>query len=257
MHLPVNGNRRSRWKRSRQPGKPFYRKKRGLTTTWRDRYNRMQKFLAKKIKNDWESLGFRNIRVLDLGCGILENASGKYSPTAENLIRLLEINRVPVGSFVAVDFNADNRIHRGITYKTGDVRELIGQQLGLKPNVIVINRVLSYLGLNDSYLARPATKKFVALCWEKLPEKGIIMTGLHLLGEKTWPIYDWKGMEIDRKVTAVPILVQKIGGAPKILSVDINEEVAGRFGMEKAALLKKIFKEFKDPSQIEIIINGV
>ncbi len=249
--MQAKKKRIGRWKRQRQKP-PYYRENRGQPTTWRNRYARLQKFLAKNLKK----AGFKDIRILDLGCGIAESKTrGKYSPTAEHFMRLLEINKAPVNSYVAVDTSAEKREHRGISYVNAHVGKFIKKKNISNPNVIVMNKLLPHLGLNFRENVFPEVKKFAALCWKKVPEKGILVTDVHLLGTTIKPAKSKWGIPgaIDRRQESPPIVVQKVNGNPKILFVGISESMAKTFKMSKEALLKTISENFT-PSEFEIEI---
>ncbi|MDD5148749.1 MAG: hypothetical protein PHH08_04770 [Candidatus ainarchaeum sp.] len=209
--------------------------------TWRRRYVRLQKFVAKKVLRR-QNLG-REPRVLDLGCGMVEGVS----PAAEDFRKLLRLNKVPCPWYVAVDKHAENRQAHGIFYVKADILEFLKRMSGpnipsfikerggiLNPNVIVATRVFEWLGY-DRYTGEPSAKakEFQRLCWERLPEKGVLITDIQLHGVHH---------------VIFPIAVQKMSGKPQIHFFGVDKNSAKRLNMGIAELLQIVSEKFAPPN---------
>lgn len=211
----------------------------GVETTWRRRYIDLQKFVAKRVLKRF----FREARVLDLGCGI----SNCVSPASESFFKMIRINGVPVKSYVAVDKLAETRKLRGISYRKADVVDFMQQRHISNPNVIIALRVFEWLGY-DRELGVPSDKaaRFQKLCWEKLPEKGILVADIQLHGAEQFDTY-WG--EAERKPHQIlPAVIRKVNGKPQILFFLGIKDVSHKFGVGTKSMMKIISKTFSPPS---------
>ena len=172
-------------------------------TTYPQRYIHLQKFVARSLRR----ANSGEVTILDLGCGIIRNKS----PVAEDFMKLLKSNNVPLKAYIAVDKHAKNYASGGISYKRRDVLEFI-RKSNLAPNVIVASRILEHLERFNP----PIAKEFLELCWQKLAERGFLITEAHLFGKYISRRYASPFSDRKPLTLMVPLVVQKIEGKPNV-----------------------------------------